>query len=220
MKLLNRKPIEFISGLALFIVLALLIGWMVILRLPGVPAQLVEWLSRSPDPQRALVSFSVLVAATLLIAVSFGVEIPKLKAYITSEKVMRYLTGLPLWALLLMWAGALIGFWYVFPSCQPPATIIFEVTGRERTYAPSETLIVSSNEALTVSARSADPNSTVSCEWEYAGPVFETPGAQRGCRVSTRFGSQPGSGFLTVVVAENFCSQTSIFSLRTVIESP
>ena len=217
---MNRKPLEYISGLALFVFIALLIGWAVILRLPGLPGSLIEWLGGSRDPQRALVYFSGLASATLLILISVGVELPKLKTIVISERVMRYLTGLPLWALFLIWAAALAGFWTVFPSCQPPATVIFEVAGRERAYQPSETLIVSPNEAMTVTVRSANPGATISCAWEYAGPIFDTPGAQRGCQVNLRFGSQPGSGFLTVVASENFCSQTSIFSLQTVIQTP
>lgn len=217
---MNRKSLEIISGLALFIVLSLLFGWSIILRLPGVPIQLIEWLSSSLDPQLALFYFSTLVSATLLILVGFGVEIPKLKAYFTSEKVKRYLTGLPLWVLLLMWAGALVGFWYVFPSCQPPASIQFEVAGREKLYQPSETLIVAPGEGITVTARSTRTNATLSCSWEYAGTVFDTPDARQGCVISARISSQPGNGFLTVVVSENFCSQTSIFSLQTVIQSP
>jgi hypothetical protein len=217
---MNRKPLEIVSGLALFLFIALLLGWMIILRLPGIPVQLIEWLGGSRDPQRALVYFSTLVSATLLILVSFGIEIPKLKLFITSERVMRYLTGLPLWALLLIWAGALIGFWYVFPSCQPPATVIFDVAGRDKTFRPSETLTVAPDESLTVTVRPANSGSTISCSWEYAGPIFDTPGAQRGCQVNVRFGKQPGSGFLTVVTTENFCSQTSIFSLQAVIPSP
>lgn len=215
---MNRKPLEYISGLALFVFIALLIGWAVILRLPFFPPSLIEWLGGSRDPQRALVYFSGLVSATLLILISVGVELPKLKTIVISERVMRYLTGLPLWALFLIWAAALAGFWTVFPSCQPPATILFEVSGRERSFQPSDTLTVSPNEAITVSVRSTDPGATISCAWEYAGPIFDSPGAQRGCQVNVRFGAGPGSGFLTVVTAENFCSQTSIFSLQTVVQ--
>jgi len=218
---MSRKPVEFISGLALFLVIALVVGWAIILRLPMIPASLIEWLGGSRDPQRALIYFSGLTSATLLILISFGIEIPKLKNFVSaSERAMRYLTGLPLWALLLIWAVSLGGFWTVFPSCQPPATVGFEVSARDRIYRPSETLIVSPNEALTVIIRSSNPGATLSCAWEYAGPIFDSPGAQRGCQVNVRFGAEPGSGFLTVVTAENFCSQTSIFSLQTVVQTP
>ena len=215
---MNRKPLEYISGLALFVVSALVIGWGVILRLPFIPLSLIEWLGGSRDPQRALVYFSGLASASLLILVGFGVELPRFKNVVISERVMRYLTGLPLWALFLIWAASLAGFWTVFPSCQPPATVIFEVAGRERTYQPSESLTVSPGETLAVAARPANPGATLSCAWEYAGPVFDTPGAQRGCQVNIHFSGEPGEGFLTVVVSENFCSQTSIFNLRTIVQ--
>ena len=216
---MNRKPLEFISGLALFVVISLFIGWGVILRLPFIPPSLIEWLGGSRDPQRALFYFSALASATLLILVGFGVEIPKLKAYVSaSERARRYLTGLPLWALVRILAASQAGFWAVFPSCQPPATVIFEAAGRERTYQPSESLTVSPGETLAVAARPANPGATLSCAWEYAGPVFDTPGAQRGCQVNIHFSGEPGEGFLTVVVSENFCSQTSIFNLRTIVQ--
>jgi len=216
---MSRKPLEFISGLALFVVIALLIGWGIILRLPFVPPSLIEWLGGSREPQRALYYFSALASATLLILIGFGVEIPKLKNFVNaSERAMRYLTGLPLWALFLIWAAALGGFWTVFPSCQPPAAIFFDISGRDHSYQPSEELKVLPGETIIVSARSARPGATLSCAWEYAGPVFDTPGAQRGCQVNIHFGREPGDGFLTVIVSENFCSQTSIFNLETIVQ--
>ena len=217
---MSRKPLEYVSGLALFLMIALFIGWSVILRLPMIPASLIEWLGSSRDPQSALVYFSGMASAAVLIAIGFGVELPKIKNVTISERVMRYLTGLPLWALFLILAVSLAGFWTVFPSCQPPATLIFEVSGRERAFQPSDTLTVTPNETITVTARSAKAGTTLSCTWEYAGPIFDTPGAQRGCSVYIHFGAEPGSGFLTVVTAENFCSQTSIFSLQTIIQTP
>ena len=217
---MNRNPLELISGLAAYIVLSLLIAWSVILRMAYVPAALIDWLSRSNNPQGALVWFSLLTGATLLALLRLGIEVPYFKALTNSENVRRYLTGLPLYTLALIWGASLIGFWFVFPSCQPPATLLFNVTGIDRVLQPSDSITVAPKEAITVIAQSASKNSTLSCAWEYAGPIFETPGAQQGCQISARFADQLGSGFLTVVVAENFCAQTSIFSLQISVEQP
>ncbi len=216
---MSRKPFEFISGLAVFIVLTLLIAWTIILRLPGVPVQFINWLGQSRNPQNALFYFSLTLSATALVLLRFGIEIPKIKLITSSEKLQPYLSGLPLWALSLLWAGSIIGFWTVFPSCQPPVTIQFEVTGRDGIFQPSDVITVLPGDAITVTARSVNKDATLSCSWEYAGSVFETLGSQRGCQVSARFGEQPGNGFMTVSVSENFCSQSSIFSLQTIISS-
>jgi hypothetical protein len=214
---MTRKPLEFISGLAVYIVLALLVAFAVILRLSVVPIQFVNWLGQSHNPQNALMFFSMAISATSLIILRFGIEIPRLKVLTSSEKLKPYLTGLPMWALGLFWAGSLIGFWSVFPSCQPPVTIEFNVSGRDEKFFPSDTIQVSPGEAVTVTAHSINKDATLSCSWEYAGAIFQTIGAQRGCQVSAKFNNQPGSGFMTVSVSENFCSQSSVFSLQALI---
>ena len=217
---MSRKPLEFISGLAVYIVLTLLIAFAIILRLSVVPVQFVNWLGQSHNPQNALAYFSMAFSATILVFLRFGIEIPKIKLITSSEKLQPYLSGLPLWALGLLWAASLIGFWSVFPSCQPPVTIQFEISGRDNTFHPSDRISILPGEVVTVTARSANKDTTLSCSWEYAGTIFETIGAQRGCQVSAKFNEQPGSGFMTVSISENFCSQTSIFSLQPVVGNP
>ena len=214
---MSRKPLEFISGLAVFIVLTLLIAWAIILRLSMIPIQFVNWLGQSHNPQSALVYFSLSLSATVLVLLRLGIEIPKVKMIASSEKLQPYLSGLPLWSLGLLWAVSIVGFWSVFPSCQPPVTIQFEVSGRDGIFQPSDVITVLPGDAITVTARSMNKDSTLSCSWEYAGAIFEILGSQRGCQVSARFGEQPGNGFMTVSVSENFCSQSSIFSLQTII---
>lgn len=214
---MSRKPLEFISGLALYIVLTLLIAWTVILRLSVVPVQFINWLGQSHNPQNALAYFSMAFSATILVFLRFGIEIPKIKMVTSSEKLQPYLSGLPLWSLGLLWAASLIGFWSVFPSCQPPVTIQFEISGREGMFQPSDQIPVSPGEAVTVTAHSINKDTTLSCTWEYAGSIFQVIGAQRGCQVSAKFNEQPGNGFMTVSVSENFCSQISIFSLQPII---
>jgi hypothetical protein len=217
--MMSRKPFEFISGLAVYFVIALLIGWAIILRLSVIPVQFITWLGQSHNPQNALAFFSLTLSATVLMFLRLGIEIPKIKIFTSSEKVQPYLSGLPIWALGMLWVGSLVGFWSVFPSCQPPVTIQFDVSGREGVFHPSDEIVVFPGEAITVTARSVNPDATLSCSWEYAGSIFETLGAQRGCQVSARFNEQPGNGFMTVSVSENFCSQSSIFSLQAIIEN-
>ncbi len=217
---MNRKPLEFVSGLAVYLVVTLLIAWAIILRLSIVPIQFITWLGQSDNPQNALAYFSLTLSATLLMLLRLGIEIPKIKIFTSSEKLQPYLSGLPIWALGLLWAGSLIGFWGAFPSCQPPVTINFQISGKEGTYQPSSVIDVQPGEAITVIASSVNKDATLSCSWEYAGAIFQTVGSQRGCQVSARFNDQPGSGFMTVSVSENFCSQSSIFSLQTVVKTP
>ena len=213
---MSRKPLEFLSGLAVYLVVTLLTAWAITLRLPILPVQFITWLGQSSNPQEALAYFSLTLGAAILIMLRFGVEIPKVKVLTASEKLQPYLTGLPLWALGIILAGSLFGFWGVYPACQPPVTIDFLISEREGVFKPSDTINVQPGEALTVHAQSIDENVTLSCSWEYAGLIFQTIGSQRGCQVSARFNDQPGSGFMTVSVSENFCSQSSIFSLQVV----
>jgi hypothetical protein len=214
---MNRKPLEFISGLVVYLVVTLLIAWAIILRLSIVPIQFITWLGQSHNPQNALAYFSLTFSATLLIFLRLGIEIPKFKI---SDSLKPYLSGLPLWTLGLLWVGSLLGFWGAFPSCQPPVTINFQVSGRDGIFQPSSVIKVLPGEAVTVIASSVNKDATLSCSWEYAGAIFQNLGEQRGCQVSPRFNDQPGSGFMTVSVAENFCSQSSIFSLQAIVTNP
>jgi hypothetical protein len=213
---MSRKPLEFISGLAVYIVLSVLVAWSVKLHLPFVPTQVAIWLGRSHDPQSALLYFSLITSAVILGFLHLGIEIPKIKITVP-EKLHPYLSGLPMWALGILLAISLLGFWAVSPSCQPPITIVFEVSNSEEKLHPSDTLNARPGEALTVTAHSVNKDSTLHCKWEYAGSIFQTLGAQNDCQVSTQFNEKPGSGFITVSVSEDFCSQSSIFSLRTIV---
>jgi len=215
---MSRKPLEFVSGLAVYFVLSLIITWGIILRLPILPVQFITWLGQSSNPQSALYYFSLALSATILFLLRIGVEIPPMKAFISSDKLKPYLSGLPIWALGLFWAGSLFGFWGVFPSCQPPVTVNFSVSERDALLKPSDTVKVSAGEVITVTAKPIEDDVTLSCSWEYAGTIFQTIGSQRGCKVSARFNDQHGSGFMTVSVSENFCSQSSIFSLQVLTE--
>jgi hypothetical protein len=216
---MSRKPLELISGLAVYVVLLLFIAWSVKLHLPFVPAQVAAWLGRSHDPQSALIYFSMAASTVILGLLHLGVELPKAK-FTVPEKLQPYLSGLPMWALGILLAVSMLGFWTVYPSCQPPITVDFEVSGRENKFRPSDTLNALPGEAITVTAYSVDEGATLHCKWEYAGSVFQTFGSQNDCQVSTQFNEQPGSGFITVSVSEDFCSQSSIFSLRTIIDAP
>jgi hypothetical protein len=216
---MSRKPLELISGIAVYAVLSFLIAWSVKLHLPFVPEQVIEWLGRSHSPQSALTYFSLLVSAVMLAFVHLGVEIPKAKIAMP-QNLLPYVSGLPMWALGIFLAISMFGFWRVYPSCQPPVTIEFEVSNSDTRLHPSDTLNVLPGEAVTVTAHSAKEGSTLHCKWEYAGSIFKTLGAQNDCQVSTQFTEKPGSGFITVSVSEDFCSQSSIFSLRTIINPP
>lgn len=216
---MSRKPLELISGLAVYVVLSLFIAWSVKLHLPFVPTQVALWLGRSNAPQSALTYFSLASSTVVLALLHLGVEIPKTK-FTVPERVQPYVSGLPMWALGILLAISMFGFWTVYPACQPPVTVDFEVSGRENKLHPSDTLDVRPGEAITVTAHSVNAGATLHCKWEYAGSVFQTLGSQNDCQVSTKFNEHTGSGFITVSVSEDFCPQSSIFSLRTIINVP
>lgn len=216
---MSRKPLELISGMAVYVVLSLLIAWSVKLHLLFVPAQVAVWLGRSHAPQSALTYFSLASSAVVLALLHLGIELPKAKISVP-ENMRPYLSGLPMWALGILLAISMFGFWTVYPACQPPITIDFEVSGRDNKFRPSDLIRVLPGEAITVTAHSVNEGAALHCKWEYAGSIFQTLGAQYDCQVSTKFNEQPGSGFITVSVSEDFCSQSSIFSLRTVIDAP
>ena len=93
-----RKPLEFVSGLAVFLVLWA--GAMGAVRFHLIfPRQLLVWLSQSPNPQQAVISFGALVSIGVMVLIRLGIEIPQLKPLISSESVRRYLGGLPFWAM-------------------------------------------------------------------------------------------------------------------------
>lgn len=216
---MSRKPLELTSGLAVYVVLSLFIAWSVKLHLPFVPTQVANWLGQSHAPQSALIYFSMAFSAVILAFLHLGIELPKAKIAVP-ENMRPYLSGLPMWALGILLAISMFGFWTVYPSCQPPLTVDFEVSGRENKFRPSDPIRVLPGEAITVTARSVNEGATLHCKWEYAGSIFQTIGSQNDCQVSTQFTEQPGSGFITVSVSEDFCSQSSIFSLRTIIDVP
>lgn len=216
---MSRKPLEFISGFAVYVVLSLLTAWSIKLHLSFVPSQVAAWLGRSRDPQTALVYFSMAGSAVILALLHLGVEIPKAK-FNVPQNLQPYLSGMPMWALGILLAISLVGFWTVYPACQPPITVKFEVSKDAEALNPADTLSVAPGEAVTIAAHSVNAGATLHCKWEYAGSIFETLGAQNDCQVSVKFNDQPGSGFITVSVSEDFCSQSSIFSLQTVVTPP
>src|SRR5512144_270920 len=94
----TRKPLEVFRGLGMLLVL-----WaaaLIAVRLQLVfPHSVVIWLSESPNPQRALVAFSALVSSGALALLRLGIEVPKIKPFMSSESVRAYLAGIPLWVL-------------------------------------------------------------------------------------------------------------------------
>jgi len=113
--------------------------------------------------------------------------------------------------------GALL---LVFPACQSPASVIFRVEGRPDTYRPNETVVAVPGEFLAIAAQPIQQDSILSCKWQYIGETFETIGARSGCEINLKLSGQPGSGLLTLQAAQDFCNQSSVFSLNVQIISP
>ena len=213
-----RKPATFIRGLAVFIVLWVLILGVVQIRL-GIPDVVIAWLSRSPDPMLALVAFSALLSSIIVGAVRLGIEFGPFKSIVSSEQLRRYLTGLPLWSIAIVFAVSL-AFLMLVPTCQPPISVLFEVNGQE-TLSPSQTLVAHPGGAAVLKLKSSTENEYFFCQWQYAGSAFNSMGASTGaCEINVQFASQPGEGFLTVLVRQNLCTQSAVFPLSVKVTNP
>jgi hypothetical protein len=214
---MSRKILEFISGLTVFLVLwAAAFGAARFHML--FPRQVLLWLSQSPNPLQAALSFSALVGSTALGLVRLGIEIPQLKVLIAAERVRKYFTGLPFWAIGVIFALSLTGLLTVFPSCQPPASVFFDV-GQE-TLRPADTLTVKPGATVSIAVRPIQKDVILSCQWQYAGSAFETLGANNGCEIIVQFARQPGDGFLTLQASQDFCRQSTVFPLRVKVQAP
>jgi hypothetical protein len=215
----TRKPLEIFRGLAMLLVL-----WAAVLiavRLQLVfPRSVVVWLSESPNPQQALVAFSALVSSGVLALLRLGIEVPRIKPLLASETVRAYITGIPFWVLGSIFAVAIGALVLVFPACQSPAFVIFRVEGRPETYRPNGILVASPGEFLAITAEPFEEDDILSCRWQYVGEAFETVGSNSGCELNLKLSRQPGNGLLTLQASQDFCNQSSVFSLGIQIESP
>jgi len=132
---MSRKPLEFISGLAVFAVLTVIFYTMI--RLQLVPRSVLAWLVQSRNPPVAIIFFSALLSSLIVLAMRIGVAFPWLDKIIVSERLRTYLTGLPLWAIFILGVISAIGLYRVFPACRPPESVTFSVAGRPNPLLPS-----------------------------------------------------------------------------------
>ncbi|MEW5939655.1 MAG: hypothetical protein AB1750_08340 [Chloroflexota bacterium] len=216
----KRDIRHIVSGLAIYALLVALIAIGIGLRLPPIPSQFSNWLSASHDPQRALISFSVLIGSFLLILLRVGVEAPFIKINL-QDNARRYVAGLPLWFVFFCVAASGVGAWLYSPRCRPPEAVYFEVVGSSTRLQPMQVLEVQPGQSLSIQAKAADPNDLLSCtSWEFTGPAFHAPGERSGCQINLQFSGQPGASFITLVGTQNFCNQKSIFSLEVRVKAP
>jgi hypothetical protein len=106
------------------------------------------------------------------------------------------------------------GLLVVFPACAPPTSIEFVAQGHAEPFHPGDTLTATAGETLTLSAKVTQPDSILSCKWQYSGDAFEMLGSNNGCETSTKMSRTAGDGYLTLQAAQNFCNQSAVFSLR------
>lgn len=215
---MKRSPHKYLSGLAVFIVLWVLIIGAVQIQL-GVPTQIIAWLSRSPNPLQALIAFSALVSSVIVGAIRLGVEFGPFKPITTSERLKTYLTGLPLWFIAIVFAVS-FGFLVLVPTCQPPATVFFEVN-RAETFSPAQTLTVKPGDVASIKLTASQEGAYLFCQWQSAGSAFSGIINTSGpCEINLQFADQPGDGFLTVLVRQNLCTQSAIFPLKVEVVKP
>jgi hypothetical protein len=216
---MKREPLEIFRGVAMFLVLWAAALMAVRLQL-FFPRSVIVWLSQSPNPQRALIAFCALVSSGLLALLRLGIEVPLVKPLFSAETFRTYITGIPLWVLGTTFAISVGALLLVFPPCQPPAFITFQAQGHEETYRPSDTLIAKPNEFLAITAKPFQQNSILSCKWQYIGETFETIGSSTGCEINLKLSGAPGIGLLTLQASQDFCSQSSVFSLNIQVTKP
>ncbi len=216
---LSQQLVRIARGFAFLILLAIVIGVLIYLR-QGPFDGIARWLSQSSDPRSALIVFSFLASMIVVFLVRLGFEFHILDRLISSELVKQYIAGLHFWILIpLLFIGILI-FWRYFPSCVPPTSVQFYVGGTEKVYEPLSLMEVKAGESLTLVARTADKNETLSCYWEYSGTAFGGLKSQSsGCQISLLFAPQAqGEGIITVSTKQNFCPQASLFSIRVLVK--
>jgi len=184
------------------------------------PRSIIVWLGESPSPQKALIAFSAMASSGLLALLRLGIEIPPIKPLVASETVRTYITGLPLGVLGLIFSISLGALLIVFPSCQPPSLVNFNVQGRDELYRPNDTLTASPDEFLAITAEPFQEDAVLSCQWQYIGETFETIGSSNGCEVIVKLSGEPGVGLLTLQASQDFCNQSSVFSLNVQVTKP
>lgn len=216
---MKRKPLEIFRGLAMLLVLWAAALMAVRLQL-FFPRSVIVWLSQSSNPQRALIAFCALISSGLLALLRLGIEVPMIKPLFSGEQFRTYITGIPLWVLGVTFAASSGALLLVFPACQPPTFVTFQVQGHEQTYKPSDILIAAPNEFLAITAKPFQQDSILSCKWQYIGKTFETIGSSTGCEVSLKLSGEPGTGLLTLQASQDFCNQSSVFSLNVQVTKP
>ncbi|HKJ39037.1 MAG TPA: hypothetical protein VJ972_09695 [Anaerolineales bacterium] len=215
----KRETFEIMRGLGLLLVLWAAALMAVRLQLLF-PRSMIEWLGESPNPQKALVAFGALVSSGIVGLLRLGIEVPPIKPLVASETVRTYITGIPLWVLGSIFAVSVGALIIVFPACQPPAFVNFKVQGRQETYRPNDTLMAVPDEFLAITAEPFQTDSILSCNWQYIGETFETIGSSSGCEIIVKLSGEPGVGLLTLQASQDFCNQSSVFSLNVQVTTP
>lgn len=215
----KREPFEILRGLGLMFVLG--VATLMAVRLHLIfPRSIIVWLGESPNPQKALIAFSAVVSSGVLALLRLGIEVPPIKPLVGSETVRTYITGLPFSVLALVFSISLGALLIVFPSCQPPSLVKFSVQGRDQIYRPNDTLVASPDEFLAITAEPIQKEAILSCQWQYIGKTFETIGSSNGCEVIVKLSGEPGVGLLTLQASQDFCNQSSVFSLNVQVQEP
>jgi len=215
---MSRKPFEIIRGLALFLLLIVTTIAAVRLKLV-IPRSILVWLSQSPNPQQAVIAFGAFVGSCLLLFIRLGVEFPPAKVLVGSDKIRLYVAGLPLWFIITSIAVSAGGMLLVFPACQAPTSVEFGVEGQQQIFQPGDIFSAIPGQTLIVTAHPSQTDAILSCAWQYSGDVFKSFGSNTGCQTNVELTNRPSTGFLTLKATQDFCNQSSIFSMQIQIAS-
>jgi len=216
---MQRSFKDIFIGLSVFGIVAVVVIWLAYIGLL-IPPQILDWLQTSPDPQQAVIAFGTLTSAVLLVLLRGGIALPLLQRYLPdTDQTRKYVAGLPLWVMGLLIAFSLVALLRVFPACEPPTSVIFE-SPEKGVLRPQETLAVRPGDVINVAARSVDEGVRLHCQWQYGGSAFPMLGTRQGCSIKVEFSSKAGDGYLTLLASNNFCTQSSVFSLPINVEQP
>ena len=216
---MRRSLKDIFIGLVVFVIISVVVIWLAYIGLL-IPPQIIDWLHTSPDPQQAVIAFGTLTSAILLILLRGGVAIPFVQRYLPdTEQSRKYLAGLPLWVVGTLIALSLVWLLRLLPACQPPTSVTFE-TSDNGILHPFDTLLVKPGETVSILAKSNEDGVRLHCLWQYAGNAFPTFGTRQGCDIQVGFSPKPGEGLLTLLASNNFCTQSSLFSLIVKVEQP
>ncbi len=213
---------ELMRGIGLYTIIACLIAGMSLMGImPTTIEKLLTLVDNSAFPLAMLgvisigltsLLFLIVRAADITISDVLNLNFFGLNKLLASPKVRPYVRTLPLgFHMIVVVISAVLAFFYL-PWCQAPGAVKFTIN--DTTYHTGSTVILAPGESITITARPIEEKETsLSCEWQQAGNIFETINTHQGCSVTLYTTNTSGQGILTLVAGQRFCSKRAFFPI-------